>query len=103
MGDKVLRWYDEEASRTEQMDVVHEVEVHSPAEHRRAWLEAMRRLNAVEDPLARRLIALHRDCGDGEYQCRACGSADEEPFSRFPCETLELVAEHHGVSWPLGL
>ena len=102
MGDKVLRWYDEEASQAEHMDVVHEIELHSPAEHQRAWLEAMRRLNAIEDPLARQLIALHRDCGDGDAVCLACDSK-EGPSPRFPCETLELVAAHHGVSWPPGL
>lgn len=60
--------YDEEASVASDMDVVHEVPDAKPLPIAR-WVESMRRLNAIQDPLARRLLALHRDCGSGSGMC----------------------------------
>lgn len=60
--------YDEEASAAWHMDVVHEVPEDKPVPVAR-WVESMRRLNAIQDPLARRLVALHRDCGSGSGVC----------------------------------
>lgn len=56
--------YDEEASAAEHMDVVHEVTEDKPVPVTRC-VESMRRLNVIQDPLARRLLVLHRDCGSG--------------------------------------
>ena len=47
--------YDEEASAADLHDVVHEID-DSPAPVSR-WLDAMRRLNSINDPLARKLLA----------------------------------------------
>ncbi len=60
--------YDEEASEAWHTDVVHEVSDDGPVPVSR-WVDAMRRLNAINDPLARKLIALHRDCGSGSGVC----------------------------------
>jgi GNAT superfamily N-acetyltransferase len=54
------------------MDVVHEVSEDKPVPVAR-WVESMRRLNAIEEPLARRLLALHRDCGSGSGVCDGRG------------------------------
>jgi len=93
--------YDEEASAAEHMDVVHEVTDEQPVPAAR-WVESMRRLNAIQDPLARRLLALHRDCGSGSG---ACDSADDEPVAisqrrGWGCETTEAIAEHFRVEYP---
>ena len=92
--------YDEEASQRLHMDVVHEVD-DRPAPVAR-WVDAMRRLNAINDPLARQLIALHRSCGSGSG---ACDSGDEDgiPFSArhyWGCETTALIASHFGIEYP---
>lgn len=55
--------YDEEASERLHMDVVHEFDDRSTPVSR--WVGAMRLLNSIDDPLARRVLALHRDCGSG--------------------------------------
>lgn len=94
--------YDEEASAAWHMDVLHEVD-DSPAPVSR-WVDAMRRLNTINDPLARKLLALHRDCGSGTG---SCDSLDDEanPMDRRPnwgCETTELIADHFGVEYPQG-
>ena len=91
--------YDEEASAALHMDVVHEVD-DSPAPVSR-WVDAMRRLNAIDDPLARKLLALHRDCGSGSGVCD--GEDDPEPMDRradWGCETTQLIADHFGVEYP---
>lgn len=90
--------YDEGTSAECHMDVVHEVEPHERAQHLASWVESMRRLNAIKDPLARRLVALHRDCSDGEGSCEACeaGSEQASGVSR-ACETMVAVAEHYGI------
>ena len=94
--------YDEEASAACHMDVLHEVD-DSPAPVSR-WVDAMRRLNTINDPLARKLLALHRDCGSGTG---VCDSLDDEPNpmnrrSNWGCETTELIADHFGVEYPRG-
>lgn len=45
-------FYDEEASAALHMDVVHELKELEPVAETR-WVEAMRRLNAIRDPVAR--------------------------------------------------
>ena len=93
--------YDEEASAAWHMDVVHEVPEDKPVPVAR-WVESMRRLNAIQDPLGRRLVALHRDCGSGSG---VCDDLDGEPVpiserSGWGCETIEIIAEHFGVIYP---
>lgn len=51
--------YDEEASAAHRMDVVHEVD-DTPAPVSR-WVDALLRLNGINDQLAREILALHRD------------------------------------------
>ena len=94
--------YDEEASEAWHMDVVHEVD-DSPTPVSR-WVDAMRRLNTINDPLARKLLALHRDCGSGTG---VCDSLDDDPDpmdrrSTWRCETTGLIADHFGVEYPQG-
>ena len=63
----------------------------------------MRRLNAVEDPLARRILALHRDCGSGTGECDS--GLDDMPMAMradWGCETTAVVATHFGVAYPAG-
>lgn len=93
--------YDEEASAAEQMDVVYEVADDGPVPVTR-WVEAMRRLNTIRDPLARRLLSLHQDCGSGGG---VCDSVDGDfvaiaQRSRWGCETTEVIAGHFGVEYP---
>lgn len=92
--------YDEEASDRLHMDVVHEVDDRPTSVAR--WVGAMRRLNSVNDPLARRLLSLHRDCGTGSG---VCDSADDDVVPirdrrGWGCETTELIADHFGVEYP---
>lgn len=102
---RVTRYeYDEEASAASHMDVVHEVEETAPASASR-WVEAMRRLNGIDDALARRLLALHRDCGSGSGVCDDL-DADPEPITHctgWGCETTALIADHYGVEYPAAL
>jgi hypothetical protein len=93
--------YDEAASEAEHMDVVYEVTEDKPVPVAR-WVESMRRLNSIEDPLARPLLALHRDCGSGSG---VCDSVDDEFVaiahrSGWGCETTQLIADHFGVEYP---
>lgn len=60
------------------MDVVHEID-DRPGSVGES-LAAMRRLNAIKDPLARRIIELHRDCGSGEGECDS-GLDDPVPMA----------------------
>lgn len=93
--------YDEESSAALHMDVVHEVEEVGPAPASR-WVEAMRRLNEIEDPLARRLLALHRDCGSGSGVCDDIES-EPEPITHWNgwgCETTTLIADHFRIEYP---
>lgn len=93
--------YDEEASKRLHMDVVYEVD-DTPFSMSR-WISAMQRMNSIKDPLARRLISLHRECGslDG-----VCDSADEVMTTRrindWGCETMSLIAHHFEVEYPSG-
>jgi len=91
--------YDEAASAEFLMDVVHEYEDDEPTSVAQ-WLGAMRRLNAIEDPLARQLIALHRNCGTGAGQCDS--DQEKTPISEradWGCETTALIAQHFGVEY----
>ena len=84
------------------MDVVHEVEDLEPVPVAR-WVEAMRRLNDIRDPLGRQILALHRDCGSGSGVCDVY-ERDPIPIPgrrRWGCETTEVVAEHFGVEYPV--
>lgn len=94
--------YDEEASAAEHMDVVHEVADDGPVSVAR-WVEAMRRLNTIRDPLARRLLSLHRDCGSGSGPCDgALGDFVAIAYrSHWGCETTGTIAEHFGVGYPI--
>jgi hypothetical protein len=93
--------YDEESSAALHMDVVHEIEDLEPVPVAR-WVEAMRRLNGIKDPLARQILAIHRDCGSGSGACDGSES-DATPISHrahWGCETTEVVAQHFGVEYP---
>jgi hypothetical protein len=90
--------YDEEASKRLHMDVVHEIDDRPTAVAR--WVDAMRRLNSIDDPLARRVLALHRDCGSGSGKCD--GSFDGEPIAHrvdWGCETTAVIAHHFGIEY----
>ncbi|GGB31703.1 hypothetical protein GCM10011492_22940 [Flexivirga endophytica] len=92
--------YDEEASRRLHMDVVHEVD-DRPAPVVR-WVDAMRRLNSIDDPLARSVLALHRDCGSGSGVCD--GGFEGEAMVQIAdwgCETTAVVASHFGIEYPV--
>jgi len=91
--------YDEEASEHFHMDVVYEVDDRPTPVAR--WVEAMRRLNGITDPLGRKIVELHRACGTGEGECD--GDMDPVPIpSRrdWGCQTTALVADHFGVEYP---
>jgi hypothetical protein len=63
----------------------------------------MRRLNAIDDPLARRIVALHRDCGSGTGACDS--GLEEMPLAvraDWLCETTAVIATHFGVAHPAG-
>ena len=93
--------YDEETSAALHMDVAHDVEDLEPVPVAR-WVEAMRRLNGIQDPLARQILAIHQDCGSGSGVCDGSES-DVIPISRrahWGCETTEIVAQHFGVGYP---
>jgi hypothetical protein len=90
--------YDEQASAARHMNVVHEVQEDKPVPVAR-WVSSMRRLNAIQDPLARRLVALHRDCGSGSGVCDDL-DGESVPISErsgWGCETIEIIAEHFDV------
>ena len=92
--------YDEEASSRFHMDVVYEVD-DRPAPVAR-WVDAMRLLNSINDPLGRRVLALHRDCGSGGGPCD--GGLDGEPLAQrtdWGCETKDVVASHFGITYPV--
>lgn len=92
--------YDEEASEQFQMDVVYEVDESQMTPAR--WVESQRRLNAINDSLARKIIELHRDCGSGTGECDdvEVGPHERAPF--WGCETTALVAAHYGIEFPPG-
>ena len=90
--------YDEEESSRLHMDVVHEID--DGAGGVADWATAMRRLNAIDDPLVRKIVALHRDCGSGSGEC----DCDAEPVpiaerTGWGCETTALIADHYGLEY----
>lgn len=91
--------FDEEASQRLHMDVVYEIDDRPTPVARR--VDAMRRLNSINDPLARRILALHRDCGSGSGACDS--GFEDEPIARrvdWGCETTAVIADHFGVQYP---
>jgi hypothetical protein len=93
--------YDEEASGRLNMDVVHEIDDRPTPVAR--WVDAMRRLNSIDDPLARKVLAIHRDCGSGTGTCD--GNDPGEPIARrvdWGCETTAVIASHFGVQYMAG-
>ena len=93
--------YDEEASATLHMDVVHEIREDAPVPVTR-WVEAMRRLNSISDPLARQLLKLHQNCGSGDGEC---DDSDDDfvaiaQRADWGCETTEIIAAHFSVEYP---
>lgn len=87
--------YDDEASAEMHMDVVYEVDPLDRRTQMNIWVQAMRRLNSIDDPLVRKLITLH----SGGLHCGGpARSADET--SGWPCDTLRLIADHHGIEHP---
>jgi hypothetical protein len=93
--------YDEDASAAWRMDVAREVVDSGPVPVTR-WVEAMRRLNGIRDPLARELLAVHRQCGSGAGECDGLqGERMARPNSRgWGCETTEIIARHFGIEYP---
>lgn len=92
--------YDEDASQQLHRDVVHEVDDRPTPVAR--WVDAMRRLNSIDDPLARRILALHRDCGSGTGACDS--DFEDEPIARrldWGCETMSVIADHFQVDYPV--
>ena len=92
--------YDEEASNRLHMDVVHEFDDRAAPVVR--WVDAMRRLNSIDDPLVRRLLALHRDCGSGTGTCDE--GFDGVPITKrveWGCETTAVIAGHFGIEYPV--
>ena len=91
--------YDEEASERFHMDVIHELDDEPVPVSR--WVESMRRLNGINDPLARRILALHRDCGSGNGPCDQWDEPVPIAERRFwGCETTEVIAAHFQVEFP---
>ncbi len=88
--------YDEEASQRHHMDVVYEIDDSRIPVVR--WVDRMRRLNAINDPLARKLIALHRACGSGSGVCDGVGLGEAPGRAGWGCETTELIASHYSIS-----
>lgn len=90
--------YDEPASEAVHHDVVHEVP--EPGT-RDTWIEAMRRLNAIGDPLARDLIKLHQDCGSGVGECDSVDDIGDPNYDYWGCSTLATIAKHHRIDYPI--
>lgn len=92
--------YDEEASERLHMDVVYEVDDRPIPVAR--WVDAMRRLNSIDDPLARKILALHRDCGSGSGTCD--DGVDGDPMAQridWGCETTSVIARHFEIEYPV--
>lgn len=90
--------YDEEASAAELRDVVYPVAGSTAPVAR--WVDAMRRLNAIDDPLARKLLGIHRDCGSGSGVCDGSDYPDAPSWSDWGCDTTRVIADHFGVEYP---
>lgn len=96
----MTRYEYEEASQQLHMDVVYEIDDRPTSVAR--WVDAMRRLNLINDPLARRILPLHRDCGSGYGPCDS--GFEDEPIARradWGCETTSAIAGHFGVDYPV--
>ena len=94
--------YDEEASNRLHLDVVYEIDDRPTPVAR--WVDAMRRLNSIDDAFARRILALHRDCGSGSGTCD--GGFEGEPIAQrvdWGCETTTVIAQHFGIEYPAAL
>lgn len=81
------------------MDVVHEVPEAKAAPSTSTWLEARRRLNTIDDRLARDLVRLHSDCGTGRGACDQ-DEAPSERLSTWGCETTATIAQHFNIRFP---
>ena len=88
--------YDEAANEALHMDVVHEVGGRAPVSR---WIEARRRLNRIDDPLARQLLKLHEGCGSGTGECDA-DEASSRHVAFWGCETTSIIAQHFGIEYP---
>lgn len=94
--------YDEAASERLHMDVVHEIDDRPGSAGE--WVDAVRRLNAINDPLARSILALHRDCGSGNGECDS--DSDPVPMPQrtdWGCQTTALIAANYGIEYRLPL
>lgn len=99
--DTIRYEYDEAASQKLHMDVVHEVVERSDADAATAWIEAQRRLNSINDSLARKIIELHRDCGTGNGECDGEDRIGPDLRGRsWPCETTQIIADHFDIDHP---
>lgn len=92
--------YDEEASERLHMDVVHEFDDRPTPVAR--WVSAMRLLNSIDDPLARKILAIHRECGSGGGGCDSLEDVGVPMDDRreWGCETTAVIAGHFGVEYP---
>ena len=61
----------------------------------------MRLLNTINDSLARRILALHRDCGSGSGSCDSDeGGVPIAERAGWGGETTAVIAHHYGLSYP---
>lgn len=90
--------YDEAASAELHMDVVHDVQ-EATAPSASTWVEARRRLNTIDDRLARDLIRLHGDCGTGQGECDQVETPNER-FGTWGCATTATIAHHFNIQFP---
>lgn len=90
--------YDEEASRRLHMDVAYEIDDRPVSPTQR--VEAMRRLNSIDDPLARQIVELHRDCGSGSGPCDDIDDDPDDRGAHWGCETTSIVATYFGIEFP---
>lgn len=59
-------------------------------------------LDAIADPLARKILDLH-GCDPCAAECVECSEDGEESYPvSWPCETVTLIAAHFGVEMPSG-
>lgn len=89
--------YDEHASHALLVDAALAADDGSEPAARR--LEAMRRLNRINDPFARQVLTLHRDCGTGSGVCDHDIPTGTVPVG-WGCETTALIAHQFGVAFP---
>ena len=90
--------YDEEASQRLHMDVVHAMDDRPGSTSE--WVTAIRRLNAINDPLVRKIVALHLDCGSGEGECDS--GLEPVPMAErgeWGCATTAVIAAHFGIGY----